>query len=96
LPPRNVVGRHRVDGVGIDFFVNYHQVPARAGVSKDHGPARGSADVCVRRVLEHLFDFFLGDTMLGAVLDIAVGGSSSRSQMIESNGIARSFCAVEL
>jgi hypothetical protein len=46
---------------------------ARAGVSKDHGSARRAADICVSRVLKYLFYFFFGDSMLGAMLHIAVG-----------------------
>src|SRR5438876_4968428 len=48
-------------------------MPPRAGVAEDHGPAGGPADVRVRRVLEHLFDLFLGDAVLRTVLHITIG-----------------------
>ena len=44
---------------------------ARAGAPKDHGPARGPADVYIRCVLEHLFELLFRDSVVAAMLYIA-------------------------
>ena len=73
FPPRNVIRRDRVYSIHINLVVNHHQVPARAGVSKDYKPTAGAAYVFVRHVPKYSFNFFLRDAMRGTMLYIPSG-----------------------
>src|SRR5262249_32973683 len=71
-PPADVVSRDRIDHVRFNLLIHDHQMPSRARASEDHGATRGSADIRVLRILQHLLNLLLGDAMFGAVLHIAV------------------------
>jgi hypothetical protein len=48
-------------------------VPACTRFAEHNGAAGGTTDVCIRRILENLFNLFLGQPMLGTMLDISIG-----------------------
>jgi hypothetical protein len=72
LSPGNFVSRHRVDGVGIDQFVDHHQVPAGSCVAKDHRASGRCTDVFIDYVFKHFFNFFSRNLVLGAMLNVSV------------------------
>jgi hypothetical protein len=47
-------------------------VSTRAGIPEHHGSAGRAADVSIHPILQHFFDFFSCDTMVGTVLHIAI------------------------
>jgi hypothetical protein len=47
-------------------------MPSRVGVAKYDGATRRPADIGVRCIVKHFLNFFRGDPMQAAVLDVAI------------------------